>query len=47
VRKNTIAQWEGGHRVPFGPAKLVTLASLLQRSIDWILTGRNRRRPVD
>ncbi len=47
VKKNTIAIWEGGHRLPFGAGRLVALASALHRSIDWILTGRNRRRPVD
>ena len=42
VQENTVANWEGGHRVPPHDT-LVSLAIHLRRSIDWILCGVPRR----
>ena len=42
VKVGTVANWEGGHRLPPLPS-LVALCVQLRRSADYLLTGVARR----
>jgi transcriptional regulator with XRE-family HTH domain len=45
VERNTVSRWENGGMLPKDPATIAALATALDVSVDWLITGSSLAQP--